>query len=246
VGAILQAALRLYRRHPLLFLLLAAAVVAPYELIELAVTKQGWLSVSSRSVGTSFPLDLVQFALVGPLVSALHIHAVLMIGERRQPRLASVALKGLRVLPVVVAAQIVAVFGVALGLIAFIVPGIILAVRWAVVSQAAALEHEGWLPALRRSWALSSGSAAHIFWLLFATGLINGAIKLAATAAVVGDPLSTHSRTASSASGAPTVLFAIVIYTITASFSALTLAILYFDLRARREPASGVDDGTAG
>jgi hypothetical protein len=91
-----------------------------------------------------------------------------------------------------------------------------------MVAQAAAVEHEGWLPALRRSWRLTSGSFWHIFGLIFVTGLLAFGIILGARAIPVG-----------SSAGIISVTLGIAIDTVIASFLALTLAILYFDLLAR-------------
>jgi hypothetical protein len=67
------------------------------------------------------------------------------------------------VLPVVAAAEIVANVGIVAGTYALAIPGIILSVRWSVVAQTAAVEHEGWLPALRRSWRLTSQSSTSTY-----------------------------------------------------------------------------------
>jgi hypothetical protein len=74
--------------------------------------------------------------LITPLVSALHIHGVVAIGEARRPHLGTVGRRGLQVLPVVAAADIMSSIGIALGYVALIVPGILLGLRWAVVAQA--------------------------------------------------------------------------------------------------------------
>jgi hypothetical protein len=221
---ILGAALVMYRRYPLLFATLAVGVIAPYELARLAVTGDGPLgSGGSVNAGTLVLFELIYYALVGPLISALHVHAVIEIGAGRKPRLGPVALQGLRVLAVVAAAEIVAGILIALGFVALIVPGIILSLRWSVVAQTAAVDHEGWLPALRRSAKLAAGHYWHIFRVLVAIGLLTFLIAVV-TGAVVGGGHST---------GVASVLIGIVVYTIIASFEALTLAVLYFDLRAR-------------
>lgn len=171
-----------------------------------------------------FVLDTV---LVGPLVSALHIHAVIDIGRGDQPQLGEVTVRALRVLPVVVAAVIASALMIALGFVALIVPGVLLALGWAVVAQVAAVDNDGWLPALRRSRELTRGHYGHIFGLLIITGTLSVAISGGAQAIPLG-----------STSGAASVALGIATRTITASFSALTLALLYFDLRARRRGAS--------
>ena len=141
---LVRAAFELYRRYPLLFLVLAAGVITvPYEVIVLAATGAGPFAHGSLSFGVGYLLTLIELALIGPLVSALHVHAVCEVAEGREPQLASVARRGLRVLPVVAAAAIIAWFGILLGFLVFVVPGIILSLRWYVVAQAAAIEHEG-------------------------------------------------------------------------------------------------------
>lgn len=223
VADIIAGALDLYQGYPVLFLTLALGVILPYQLAVLAINGTGPLAGSThQSLGAYYLLLLLDYAFVGPLVSALHIHAVIRIGAGEPPRLTQVALQGLRVLPVVAAAVIVAGLGIALGFLALIVPGVLLALRWSVVAQVAAIEHEGWIPSLTRSGALTRGHYWHIFGLLVITTVVNGGISLAAAAIPLGGT-----------SGAGSVALGIATHTITASFSALTLAVLYFDLRAR-------------
>jgi hypothetical protein len=226
IGEIVRAAGALYGRYPLLFAILAAAVMVPFELIVLAVTGYGPLRHGHENVGVSWLLLLIRSSLITPLVSALHMHAVVTIAEGRRPRLAEVALRGVTVLPVVAAAEIVSSIGIFLGTIALVVPGILLSVRWAVVAQAAALEGEGWADALRGSRGLTTGHGWHVFGLLLLTGVLNAAVLFGARAIPLG-----------SSSGAGSVAVGTTVETLVASFSALTLALLYFDLQARREVA---------
>src|ERR1700716_186648 len=106
VAEIIGEALDIYQRFPLLFLALALGVIAPYELAVLAATGRGPLT-SGGNLGVTYLLVLLAAALVGPLVSALHIHAVVVIGKEGTPRLGEVVTRALRVLPVVAAAVIV-------------------------------------------------------------------------------------------------------------------------------------------
>jgi hypothetical protein len=222
VGEILTATLLLYRRHPLLFAILALGVMAPYELAVLAITGYGPLA-HSESVGISYLLLLIRAVLITPLISALHMHAVVSIGDGRKPRLGSVVLRGVQVLPVVAAAAVMSSLGIALGYVALIVPGILLGLRWAVVAQAAALEHEGWLGALRSSGRLTHGHYWHVFGLILVAGALAVAVRLGFGAFALG-----------STSGVASVSVGIAVDTFVASFAALTLAMLYFDLRSRR------------
>jgi hypothetical protein len=131
------------------------------------------------------------------------------------------------VLPVVAAASIISGLGIALGLIALIVPGIILTFRWVVVAQAAAIEHEGWLPALRRSRQLTAGHYRHIFVFIIYVGLI-----ITVPTLLVGFGFGHHCTTAAS------FMARLIVRIFTNSFGALTAALLYYDLRVRWESST--------
>jgi hypothetical protein len=230
IGEILRATLVLYRAFPLLFLILAAAVIVPYDLGVLAVTGHGPFGGAHDNFGVRQLLNVLRFLLISPLISALHVHAVVMIGQSRRPQLAEVALLGLRVLPVVSAAEIVANVGILLGILAFIVPGVLLALRWSVVAQSAAVEHDGWLPALRRSRMLTADHYGHIFGLSVVAGAVTVGLRLGVATISFGGT-----------SGAASVTLGLVVDTILASFSALTFAVLYFDLCAREAQPPALD-----
>jgi hypothetical protein len=221
VGGIWAETIRLYRRYPLLFAILALAVMAPYELGVLAITGYGPLRNVHESVGISWQLFLLRTSLITPLIAALHMHAVVAIGDGHRPRLKAVALRGLHVLPVVAAAEVMATFGIGLGFI-LIVPGILLLLRWAVVAQTAALEEADWLAALRSSQHLTATHYGHVFGLLLLDGVLAFAVSRGAQVIPLG-----------SSSGATSVAVGVVADSVVASFVALTSALLYFDLRAR-------------
>ena len=91
VAQILGAALSLYRRYPVLFLVLAFVVTAPYELIVLAALGTAPIGGHSSNASTALILVLVDVALVGPLISALYAHAVVVIARSERPKLTTVA-----------------------------------------------------------------------------------------------------------------------------------------------------------
>lgn len=224
VAEILLGALSLLSRFPVLFGALSLAVVAPYELLVLAVAHAAPLGQQSVRPATAFVLVLLDFALVGPLVSALHVHAVVLLGHGQRPRLGAVARRGMRVLPLVAAAQIVAGIGIGLGLLAFVIPGLFLAIGWAVVAQVAAIEGGDWIGALRRSRQLTAGNYLHVLAVVLSAALASAVLNAAGTA------ITGPSR------GAAPVALGIALITITRSFGALTAALLYFDLLARERP----------
>jgi hypothetical protein len=163
VPGLIAEAFGLYRRYAGLFLTLAAGVIVPYELIVLAATgADPYNRATSLSFVASQLLVLIDWVLVNPLVSALHVHAVADIEEGLAPRIGAVARRGLAVLPVVAGAALVAGLGFFGGLVLLVIPGIILWLRWQVAAQAAAIEREGWRQALRRSWSLTEANVIRV------------------------------------------------------------------------------------
>jgi hypothetical protein len=233
VGALVADALRLYAAHPALFFTLALAVVAPYQLIVLAATGTSPLGQQTAHASTALTLLLLDFVVVVPLVSALHVRAVGAVARGERPRLLDVIWGAVRVLPVVAAAQIVADIGIGIGIVLFIIPGVVLAIRWAVVAQTAAIERTDWMSALRRGAALTRGSYLHVFGVLVITSVFTYGVLSAGEAA------------AGSHAGAWQVALGIVVDTITRSFTALTTAVLYFELRGRAGQAPRRPPGDA-
>ncbi|MHB8690728.1 MAG: hypothetical protein ACYDHH_05740 [Solirubrobacteraceae bacterium] len=221
VGQIVDLAAVCHWRKPLLFLTLAFSVVAPYTLIVLAATGSTPLGESHISTRTIVILSAISFALVGPMVSVLHIQALSLLGEGSKPTLLAVYGRALPVLAVAAAAQIVAGFGIFVGLLAFLIPGVILAIRLAVVAQVAAIERTDWIGAVRGSFQLTSRLWLHVFGAVVVAGVFDLALNQAG-AAVAGS--HTHVQQ---------VVLAIAVGTIGQSFAALVTAVLYFDLRAR-------------
>jgi hypothetical protein len=219
---LLAATIDLYRRYPWLFPTLAFAVVVPYQVIVLLATGAGPFGGRDLSLATNWLLVAIESFLVTPVISALHVHAVDDAREGRDPTLGSVARRGLVTLPVVVAAAIISTLGIAAGFVALIIPGIYLSLRWAVVAQAAALEGEGWIDALKRSGEVADKNYLHILGVVLLLGLISGGFLY-----VVGLAFDASNTTA--ASFIVGTLAAVVVR----SFTALATALLFFDLKAR-------------
>jgi hypothetical protein len=233
VGELLGTTFDLYWRYPLLFLTLAAAVLVPYELIVLAATGTGPLDRGSLGFAVSTSLDLLDLALVTSLISALHVHAVADVRAGRPPKLAAVAGRGLAALPVVSVVVVLSYLGVIVGLVALIVPGVLLLLRWAVAAQAAAIEDGNWKNALRRSGELTKSNYGHVLGLFLLVLLITAVPSFAISRAF-------HDSDSTVTSFLANLALEIVVR----SFTALATGLLYFDLRARfaSAPASATGD----
>jgi hypothetical protein len=224
LGAIFGSAFRLYGRFPVLFLVLAAGVVLPYDLIVRAAIGWGPYTGAHTSTEAQIILAFTGWILLAPLVSALHVHAAADVRQGQEPELGAVAMRGIRVLPVVVAAAIMSGLGIALGLLVLIVPGVILYFRWFVVAQVAAIDNEGWLEALRGSRQLTAGRYLDIFFFVLCLGLI----LLVPTQAIVL-AFGPHDT------GVAAFVLGLALHVLAASLTALTTALFYYDLVARRQ-----------
>jgi hypothetical protein len=218
VRAIVAETFALYRRYPLLFVLLALGVTVPYDLLVLAATGSGPLAKNSE-LGVNY---LLAIFVVSPLISALHIHAVAEIRAERTPRLSDIAARGLQVLPTAAATAIMVTLGVLLGFVMLVVPGVLLSFRWYVAVQAAAIERQGWLPAMRRSRALTRGVYGH----LFGFGILI-AIMTELPLAIAGAGVTGHDAHGAAFVGG------VLLHAFTLAFTALATALLFFDLASR-------------
>lgn len=209
VGQILNTALRLYAQMPLLFITLAGIVVIPYELLVVL------LSSGKASAATQLLLALAGLAIVNPFISALEMQALLDLGEGRRPEISSVIRRGLGVLPVVAATQIVAGLAELAGLL-LVLPAIYLAVRLAVAAPVAATESTDWPGAIRRSVSLTRGNFFRVLAVLAVQVPLYLAVSL-----IVGHL------------AAATIIVGLLLAVVSQSFSTLLISLLYFDLRAR-------------
>jgi hypothetical protein len=216
-GQILDAAFRTYARRPLLFMFLTAIVLVPYGVVVVLVAQQKHVSAA-----TELLLALAELALVNPVIAALQMQALLDLGEGRRPHLTDVVVRGLRVLAVVAAADIIAGICEVAGLFLFVIPGVFAAVRLAVAAPAAATERITWPEAIRRSLELTQGNFWRVLGLLAIQAVLTYLVAL-----ILG---------AGSVAG---VAVGAVLAVIAQSFCMLLINLLYFDLRARQTAPVG-------
>ena len=223
VWQLLGATFRLYRGYPWLFLVLAAGVIVPYQLIVLAATGSG--------AGVGILLSFLDVAVVGPLVSALHVHAVDEVRSGGTPKLGPTIGKGLRALPLVAFITVASSAGILVGFALLIVPGVILTLRWAVAAQDAAIEREGGFAALSNSALLTEDRYWHVFGLLGVSWVIGSG------------PLTLFNILLRDGSTTPgNFLAGLALQIFAVSISALATALLYFDLRVRVGAGAGSTD----
>jgi hypothetical protein len=225
---LIGATFALYRRYPWLFLVLAAVVIVPYQVLD-AIPALGLVHGTARGL-LSFAFGVSDIALVLPLISALHVYAADDVRRGRIPEIRSVARRGIATLSIVSPAVLLSWLGVTVGLVILIVPGVILMLRWAVVAQTASLGAKSWKEALARSRRLTRGRHGHVFALLLLVFLIT-LVPSALLFPFFGLKTTTLSFLIEAAISIPV-----------SSFNALALAFLYFDLTARDKAAPAEPD----
>jgi hypothetical protein len=231
LSGILDTAMRLYSARFGLFATIAFAVVVPIDVLIYGVAGK-WLWTDPHW-GDSLPLGatvasfLAPWLVTTPLITAGHVHAVMDLGAGRDASARRALGAAAARLTPVAAAITLAALGATLGLIALIVPGVYLWVRWYLSAQAVVAEQLGPRRGLKRSADLVHGQ----WWRVFGITLVITFLS-AVLGAVLGVPAEIAGR---AANVGPLVLLGKVIADgVSLSFAALSGTLLYFDCRARR------------
>lgn len=241
LGRILDDSFALYRANWRTLLSVALVVVVPVHLVVFGAGL-GWLWSgydSTPEIGPQLAGIAAQLLVVTPLVTAMTVHVVRAAAEGRRAPVGETLAAGLDVFPRLFAAVLLVGVGVALGLLVFIIPGVILAVRWVVVPQIVVVENKRGTEALQRSFDLVRGQAWFAFLLLLVTNLLVGVLSAIATV-----PLELAAREAD------TMSLSLVGQALGAVLSLPILGVaqtlLYYSLRAQKESAAGVPSPPAG
>lgn len=229
--ALLRDSFHVYIRHFWTFLALAALVVVPAEVVVGGVGLEQLTSDYDASPGwaaTAAPAA-VSYLVVGPLVTAICVHALRSVAEGGSPGAREAAVNGFESFTPIFFAVLVAAAGILLGAL-LILPGIYLFVRWYFVPQAVVLEGARGVGALRASGRLVEGSWWRTLGLVI---LVNVAALLIAL--VVGAPFTAGAEASDRAVWA--LVGQIVANVVTQPFAALFSTLLYYDLRQRKRAA---------
>jgi Membrane domain of glycerophosphoryl diester phosphodiesterase len=229
LGALLGTTFSLYGRHFAIFAAIAFAVVVPVDAMFYGVLL-GWFGGydSTPDVGSQLIATYASLLIANPLITAMHVAAVMAIGEGRRPTLGETFVKGGDAFLPVLGALLLAWFFTVLGFITLIIPGIYVMVRLWVVAPAVVVEGHRGMGAIRRSWDLVYGN----WWRIFGTIIVVGIIG-----AIAGGILSVPGVIIAEETGSGPMALAsqILVDAISYSFTALTATLIFFDLKARKE-----------
>jgi hypothetical protein len=230
-GALLRDSFVVYLRHFWTFIALGALVVVPAELIVSGFgLKQLTESYDSSPTFAEAAIPaLVSYLVVGPLITAICVHALRSVAAGGSPGAREAIVNGFEAFSPIFFAVVLAALGVLVGAV-LILPGIYLFVRWYFVPQAVVVERAQGLAALRASGRLVDGEWWRTFGLVV---LVN--VTALVIAVLFGAPFSAIANGTDRAVWA--LVGEIVAGVVTQPFAALYSTFLYYDLRERKRAA---------
>ena len=224
VGELLEATFKIFGANFGVLYTLTLIVIGPAIFLVDGVwgegLKDGW--EAEPPVEQILVSSLVNSVVLGSLVTAIHVVVVQRIAAGERVKLGTALKAAIRHVPAVALVGILYSFGIAIGFVLLVIPGIWLSVVWYFGAQAAVVEgHSAW-HALERSRDMVADrwwrTAGLLFLSVFLFGTITGPLLLAT--GLVED-------------GLPYVLLWIFYQALWMSISALFGTLLFFDLRAR-------------
>jgi hypothetical protein len=234
LGELLGDALAAYFRHLGAFVAIGVAVAVPVQLVVSGIGL-GELSGGYETSATRAELLVLfveGFLIIGPLVTAMVVHALLAIADGRRPRAGAAITQGLEAFRPVFVPVLIASTGILLGLLV-VIPGIWLGTRWAFTTQAVVVDGRRNTDAIARSAELVSGQWWRVFGIIVCTLLV-----VFLPGAIIQFPFDAWGDSADSSAIA--LVGQIVSNALITPFVALVFTLLYFDLLARRRLPSMV------
>jgi hypothetical protein len=242
-GQTLDAAIKLFRAQWKTLMTIVALISVPFTVFQTYVTHittrpvylGSGLYQTRSNTGVVLTLTLTSFLVVTPLLRASMIRALagIYLGER--PAAGTSIRFGFSKLGWVLLAILLSSLLAVLGLIAVIVPGIILYVRYSFATSAVVVENERG-GALGRSWRLSKGLGWHIFGTLVLAGIIAAIVALLLSIpSLIVSANETINGTVSSTAWVVRAIFGSISTLVVAPFTSAVGVLLYFDARIRKE-----------
>lgn len=226
VAELLATTLQLFGRNAGLLFSMSLLIVAPVTIFVDGVW--GGTLRDGTNAAPSAAAQLGSFAVytfvVPPLISAFHAIVVRDLGRGRAPSIPTAIREAAPRLPAAFGTVALATLGIALGFVALIVPGVVLAIRWAFASQAAVLEERSPVEAIRSSGRLVQERWGEVFGAL----LVSNVLVSVAVAGAGGFALAFVED------GVIYVTGMAIVQTIAMSLCALFVSLLYFTMRVRQ------------
>jgi hypothetical protein len=221
VGRALDAALAVYRRHFVAIVAAMAVAVVPLELLTLAPRPWGVVG------------NVLQLILLGGVTPGVATLVVADVRAGADPTAASVWRRLAPMLAGLVLSVTLALIVAGASIVLLVVPFLLLIVWFQLVGQVVVIERRTFFAAMGRSRDLVQGSYWRVLGYAILGGVITGLVSgaLAAAPAAVAGQFGLHVAATTAIGDA----LAIVARVLVAPVQALLMALLYFDLRMRRD-----------
>jgi hypothetical protein len=251
VAEIIDAAIRLLRRHARTLFAISGAVLLPLGILQFVVARWGsqvaadaaLLTPSSDpqialeqmfdTLGPFFLVALVSGVVAGLaqlLVQLGSVKAITDIYLEQDPNWRDSLAYGFKRLPAAIGAFLIAIIPLIVGFVLCFLPGVALATLWSLTGVVIAAEGRGSAGALSRSFELVKKRFWPVLGVLVLAVLITVVIGLI-TGAIIG---GVTAATGTIQTDLQTVLN-ILIGIVTTPFTVAVLTVAYFDLRVRLE-----------
>jgi hypothetical protein len=234
IGSVLSTGFRIWFKNLIPFLLITLVVYIPLIVWGVSVANTDGSQFATFNLWND---GLI--VVLNVLASAAITYGVVMELQGQHASVGACFATGMaRFFPVLLVA-ILQTICIVLGLIALIVPGIIVMCMLYVAPVSSVLERPGVIGALRRSRELTRGHKMEIFGLVLLLGGINAALGELVVQLVVGSG-SADSAVAEFSGSARTrfMYVSLALNVITGSLAAVMSAVSYYFLRAEKEGTS--------
>ncbi|MCE9572757.1 MAG: hypothetical protein K8W52_06330 [Deltaproteobacteria bacterium] len=232
VGEVLTVGFRVWGKNILSFGVITALIYLPL-IVPLVVLTQGEMTVHRlhliNQIHQASPGALVLLNIIAG--AALTYGVVMELQGQRASFGACVATGLKRFLPSLVVSLLV-MLCVVLGILALVIPGMILSCMLAVATQASVIERPGLIGALKRSRTLTAGNR----WGIFGLMMVESAI-------VSGTQLIVQNGLSKSLTVPAFIYLDLLRMVMAGSLTAVMSAVLYFYLRRDKEGTSAAELG---
>jgi membrane-anchored glycerophosphoryl diester phosphodiesterase (GDPDase) len=232
LATLLRDAFSVYFGHFGAFLLVAAAVAIPVDLIVSGVGLEQLTSGydAHPPAGETIIPGVVAYLITTPLITAMTVHLLVDTSRGQKPRAREAITSGLEAFTPLFLAILLAALATLAGLIVFLVGAIYVAVKVYFVPQLVVLEKARGPDALRRSWKLTDRS----FWRCLGIILVSGIL-----AGLASVPISLPFTALAKSADSQALLLAgqVVTQVLFTPFTVIVATLLYFDLRFRGRTA---------
>lgn len=241
IGRVVSRALGVFSSNAITFLAVTAAFIAPMTLISFFLSKQMLAvhsndpAVMAQNFGSYFGLlglSLIVTTVFYYTLQACLVQATLSDLNGEKPQIVPTLSAGLRLLLPITILSILAGLGVIIGFMLLVIPGIILAIWWAVIIPVRTMEGTGITETFARSRALTKGHRWKILWLFMM--LIGLFILVGLVAALVTGVGFLNPDLAASLTTWPVIVNALVSIPLY-GIAAAGVASIYFELRLVKE-----------